>query len=100
MLTSSAMIGIDSTPIEGFPYAKIEALLAEGFRFVIHFPNVESFELYLKYHPLLADFYHEDNKLQKSFVKTCFVCKNFSHPKLSKSILIYVLLRNLRIHSF
>ena len=29
MLTSSAMIGIDSTPIEGFPYAKMEALLAE-----------------------------------------------------------------------
>ena len=29
MLTSSAMIGIKRTPIEGFPYAKIEALLAE-----------------------------------------------------------------------
>lgn len=29
MLTSAAMIGIDSTPIEGFPYAKMEALLAE-----------------------------------------------------------------------
>ena len=29
MLTSAAMIDIDSIPIEGFPYAKIEALLAE-----------------------------------------------------------------------
>ena len=29
MLTSAAMIGIDSTPIQGFPYAKMEALLAE-----------------------------------------------------------------------
>lgn len=30
MLTSAAIIGIDSPPpIEGFPYAKMEALLAE-----------------------------------------------------------------------
>ena len=29
VLISAAMIGIDSTPIEGFPYATIEALLAE-----------------------------------------------------------------------
>ncbi|AUI66017.1 MULTISPECIES: NAD(P)H-dependent oxidoreductase [Glaesserella] len=29
MLTAAAMIGIDSTPIEGFPYAKMEKLLAE-----------------------------------------------------------------------
>lgn len=29
MLTSAAMIGIDSTPIEGFPYAKMERLLAD-----------------------------------------------------------------------
>ena len=88
MLTSAAMIGIDSTPIEGFPYAKMEAFLAERFRFVIHFPNVESFELYLKYHPLLADFYHEDNKLQKSFVKTCFVCKSFSFKKFKNSFFL------------
>lgn len=29
ILTSAAMIGIDSPPIEDFPYAKMEALLAE-----------------------------------------------------------------------
>ncbi len=29
MMTSAALLGIDSCPIEGFPYAKVNAILAQ-----------------------------------------------------------------------